>query len=227
MVECTGLENRRGSDTTVGSNPTLSARYASAPARGRWRIWVSGCCGRTHHALGSTISSGTKLDRRRRAPQRSGGVRPMEGPNNPTLSARYASAPARGRWRIWVSGCCGRTHMPLGSTISSGTKLDRRRRAPQRSGGVRPMEGPNTISSGTKLDRRRRAPQRSGGVRPMEGPNNPTLSARYASAPERGRLSIPPWTVDLRGRHMLRARYLTVPAATAFLVRIDEPGEGM
>ena len=34
MVECTGLENRRGGDSTVGSNPTSSARTAPLPAAG-------------------------------------------------------------------------------------------------------------------------------------------------------------------------------------------------
>src|SRR6185437_4014808 len=42
------LEIRRTCKRTVGSNPTLSARYATRPERGVLRIWRRGCCGRTH-----------------------------------------------------------------------------------------------------------------------------------------------------------------------------------
>ena len=39
MVECTGLENRRGGNSTVGSNPTSSATLHS-PTRDVAPVWA-------------------------------------------------------------------------------------------------------------------------------------------------------------------------------------------
>ena len=85
----------------------------------------------------------------------------MDGPNNPTLSARRVAALLRpdknthmGRF-LWGSGESGLDENPYGSTNLSGTNLDSRRLALER------------------LARKGEA---------LDGPNNPVLSARRKGA---------------------------------------------
>ena len=128
----------------------------------------------------STNLSGTNLDRRRRAPQRAARrseahgwaehkfVRNKFGPPQAgrTVQSPERQSPGRGP-----------------NTISSGTKLGRRRRAPERKARRgEAQDGPNTNLSGTDLNRRRRAAQ---------------CKARSGKAQEEGRAQFRPernWT---------------------------------
>jgi len=109
-------------------NPTLSARYARAPARGLLRVWRSAVRGRTH----SVRHIGRIADVHGAAARR---ARAMEGPSE-SHSLRYARAPARGLLRIWRSAVRGRTR----SVRHIGRIADVHGAAARR---ARAMEGPS------------------------------------------------------------------------------------
>src|SRR5690348_249073 len=104
------------------------------PLVGVLRFWGSEWCGRSHWF---DEFAGSEFGRRRR-PRAQRGVRLMDEPSNPTLSARMQT-PLVGVLRFWGSGWCGRSHW---FDEFAGSEFGRRRR-PRAQRGVRLRDEPS------------------------------------------------------------------------------------